>query len=167
MKLDRNSRLVRFAYCLRRPRALGYNTDKGFVSMAQYHSMTYADYVNYRLLNVVYSGVPERTSLCRFFWRAFVLMPLAIIPVGVVIGLTTLGGIVANAVVDSADAVVPKAIQKLQATGIDDAMDRVADKLQAGVLWTIRAVTDNIFIRWAKAAKQQACPIITFTGEQD
>lgn len=141
MKLDRNSRLVKFAYSLDSERAIPTGQTKHEYSDEAGGTIVWHETV------YTTSQVPLRTTLCRFFWRAFVFVPIAyvtIVPFLWIISMIAMGfsmiptGTVGARIADKFDA----------------AGDYLSDKAFA--------ITDALspIGRFFVALKNQVCPII-------
>lgn len=155
MKLDKNSPLVRFSYWFSKPKETGrYITDAGDTFTDQYAMINY-HYLNPTVgITLEKSKVPERTHLCPFFWRTFLLVPLIspfiIVALGIGAVAVAIGAVVAGALPKERPAFIEK---------VDRKLDKVAGKV-AGVVSTIRY---SAFWEVLVGMKQKMCPVITFT----
>lgn len=153
MKLNRNSRLVRFAYWLDTDakHEVGFHKES-YTSYAYSTDTTTGELVvspyTYEIDVPTYSTIPKSTSLCRFFWRAFLLIPIAslfaapllyvIVPI-----VMFIGGLFGS-------------ISVPWNFNISDKIDATADVLSNAAF----AVAHSTPVSYFKALKQQMCPII-------
>lgn len=134
MQLSEQSRLVRWTYFLR-DRYYNPNTGK-------------------------YSKAPAQTTLCRFFWRCFVFMPLfwVIVPG---FPLTIIGLAIHDFGIWNVLKFVVTTLSVLLA--IIGAVVVYNANWSKGIRASIRhATTDSVFVQGVKAVKGKLCPIITF-----
>ena len=135
MQLDANSRLVKFAYWMNRPKVLGYTaTEDGGHWVA------------------VCSNIPNKTSLCKFFWRAFVIVPIISPFVFAALSISA-----AFIWIGSRTPKLPKPLF----------LSLAVDKLENKVAALADSIKYSTFIAGLWAFKQNICPIITFEGRED
>lgn len=150
MKLNKHSKLVKFAYWMDTARWTGkYVTTTGeIVSDQQLWKRT-----DITLYSQEMSSIPARTSLCRFFWRAFLIVPLVSVPVVICYGVVAAGGLIGGLI-----SGIPFPKTNL---GVGKYLDKAAD----GISNVVGAVLDSVFIKGLKAIKARVCPIITFEDQ--
>jgi hypothetical protein len=135
MILDHTSRLVRWTYVLNHSRR--YYTDG------------------------VWRRAPHTTTLCRFFWRAFVLMPIlwssilfGFVHVSVLMWEHLHQSFVVLSLIAAAIAMV------LIIAGIGSTIRYAVRK---GTLPSMASIANSTFVQGLKAIKRKVCPIITIT----
>jgi hypothetical protein len=84
---------------------------------------------------VIGDHVPVRTSLCMFFWRAFLITPIIVILVGVLFILASPGLVIAWC------------------------FERFFKRSSSKV---INRIKNSVFVQGAATIKGKVCPIITF-----
>ena len=156
MNLDAKSRLVRWAYWPDKEKTVGYLLPDGTIAKDWHEMFEYQLRHPDRVCEPepVRSNIPAKTSLCRFFWRAFVIIPL-ISPFVVL----------AMAAVSAAFGVswvfrnLPKVRPPSRVTNF---VEKATDVIEDAVL----AIKYSVFIQGLKSLKHSMCPIITFENRE-
>lgn len=159
MTLDRNSKLVKFSYFLNPTTTQVDHTRKVVTSWGTEES--------YR----EYSKIPFQTSLCAFFWRTFVFMPLAALAVvlavcGGIYGLgllvvTFMGYVVYGTLLVGACALALwEALRVSEYLGEKRTGRKIANAIADFGEALENAPLTQITLGMFKAFKTKACPII-------
>lgn len=150
--LNKDSKLVKFSYMLRSSKPV-YN-EKG--------------------LHVEHSKIPRQTTLCRFFWRTFVFMPLfCIMTVTAALTLLILGGsiildnLVGASITAGAAVLGLLLVEWVKLLTKKGYVDKAIDTAIVGPIdTTVLAVKNSLFFQGLKTLKGKMCPIIYFEGEE-
>lgn len=139
MTLDRNSLLVRFAYSV--------------FSSKEWHG-------NF------FSRIPLRTTLCAFFWRAFVLVPLTWLCIGCGLAFfVTAAFRVAKEYWHLELMVAALAISLTPVIFIVIAVVHEYAENEEYVDNLFYRLENSVFVQGAKSVKSKFCPIIEFTKQ--
>ena len=157
MELSKSSRLVRWAYQFDRQRWTGNMIldDGRVVDDGEYRRLSWYS-VDGIYAREEMSNIPPRTSLCRFFWRSFLLVPILWVPMTIVKLLMLVVGFV----IGLAGFFPALPFLSASGAGISNFLDRTGDAICAGV----DAVRESTFVRGIKAIKGRVCPVIEFKG---
>lgn len=164
MILNKNSKLVRWAYWFDPVYDTIIYTLPDGRKFTSYSAMMCACSYNTKGVTTkeLRTNLPQNTSLCRFFWRAFLITPI-ITPFALIgFGLVTL--------ISAALPLVPKikldgmmAFQKPLSAFTDKAADTASDCVN----WLVFHPFWKLIGTFIRATKGRMCPIITFTdGDQ-
>lgn len=148
MELDPKSKLVRFAYFLRTKEGQPIYDQEGWIA------------------DMNYTNVPRTTTLCAFFWRTFVFMPLFWL-VSVVGGGGLLSVFIYNIVKDPGAFFVAAGIILAILIIVACVMSLPAIFKALKTAATDTTVTPvKVAVEGIKTFKSKFCPIITFTSQK-
>lgn len=159
MQLDSTSRLVRFAYWGDKPRVIGYRVpgNPKILSYDQAWQWRHGAEENLFIpVDKVYSKIPEQTSLCKFFWRAFFIMPLSSPVILLILGVVAIFVGIRN---------VFKSVRVPISTPAF--VGRSADYLAGKTYNFVDAIVHSTFVQGLQAIKSRMCPIIIFENREN
>lgn len=163
MELRADSKLVKWAYFFGRKRQINWRVSR---------TDQWGTYDGYEYTDVRY---PKSTTLCRFFWRAFVFMPIFWLVVGggasillwkllllILANLPMFLSIVLCAALTMASIFLahrfgPDYILRPAGEAAEKAFDATRDRVNR----TVDRIEESVFWQGLMALKSKICPIIT------